>query len=244
MKIKIHYTFFIFFIISFFCNFFIETFIMFTILLFHELGHLFFLKKYKRKITSITFYVFGGVIKHSQGNNVSVLEDFLISFGGVFVNLILLIVFHQLNLQTFLIINYCILLFNIIPINPLDGSKIIKSILNIFFCYKTSLYLTVIISFVMIVFVFILNIIILKSYYILFLLIALTNINIRYCFEIKAEYQLFLTKKYIYPNEKLKVKKINRFNNPIEKIYLGRNTVFLLDELKVTELVLLKEHFT
>lgn len=244
MKIKIHYTLFIFFIISFFCNFFFETFIMFTILLCHELGHLFFLKKYKRKITNITFYVFGGVIKHSQGNNVSVLEDFLISFGGVFVNLILMIVFYKLNLQTFLIINYCILLFNIIPINPLDGSKIMKSLLSLIFCYKTTLYLNVIISFLMILIIFILNIFLIKSYYILFLLIALLNINIKYSFDIKTEYQLFLTKKYIYPNEKLKIKKIKRFKNPIEKIYLGRNTVFLLDELKVSELVLLKEYFT
>ncbi len=243
MKIKIHYTLYLFFIISYFCDFFFEMFFMFLILLLHELGHLIFLKKYKREIKSITFYVFGGVIKHSTNINSNLKEEFFINFGGIFVNLILLFIFQMLNFQMCLLINYGVLLFNIIPIYPLDGAKIIKTIISSIVCFKKTLYITSTISFITCVLLFIFNIMYLHSYYIIFLIIALLNINIRYCFEIKQEYTLFLTNKYIYPNNKLKEKKIKRFNNPLNNLYQGRNNIFILDNIKVTEFDILKKHF-
>lgn len=243
-KIKIHYTLYLFFIISFFCNFFFEMFLMFAILLLHEIGHIIFLKKYKRDISSITFYVFGGVIKHSNNTNAKLSEEFLIHFGGLLVNLILLFIFHTLNLQLCLLINFGIILFNIIPIYPLDGAKIFKTIINSFVCYKTSMYISVITSFITCIALFILNIFYIHSYYIVFLIIALLNINLRYCKDINKEYMIFLTNKYIYPNDSLKVKKVKRFKDPLNKVYLGRNTIFILDNINISEYDILKKHFS
>lgn len=244
MKGKVHYTLFLFFIISFFCNFFIETFIMFAILLCHELGHLYFLKKYKRDITSITFYPFGGVIKHANSTNSNLAEEFFIHFGGLMVNIILIFVFHTLNMQTCLLINFGIIIFNVIPIYPLDGAKIVSTLINYIFCFKTSLYINTVISFLTCIIVLILNIFYIQSYYIIFLLIALLNINIKYLHDIKKEYMIFLTNKYIYPNNKLKTKKIYNFKNPLNKLYLGRNTMFICGEINVSEEDVLKHHFS
>ncbi|MFI3251933.1 MAG: hypothetical protein R3Y60_02205 [bacterium] len=216
---------------------------MFSILCLHELGHLVFLKKYKREIISITFFPFGGIIKHSGNNNTNLKEDFYIHFGGLLVNIILLFIFHMFNMQTCLLINLGIIISNSIPIYPLDGGKILKTLLNSIICYKKSLYISSIISFISVTILLIINILFLKSYYIIFIIITLYNINIKYFYDIKKEYQYFLANKYIYPNEKLKMKKITKFSNPIDKIYQGRNSIFILDDLKIEEFEILKNHF-
>lgn len=243
MKIKIHYTFYMFFVFSFFCNFFVETLLMFVILLCHEIGHLYFLKKYKRDISSITFYPFGGIIRHSNNSNSNLSEDFFINFGGIFINLILFCVFYFLNLNTCMLLNFGILFFNILPIYPLDGGKIVKNILNYFFCFKTSFCLNIIISFISLISLLIINFIYIESVYLYFLVIALGNLNVRALFDLNKEYQYFLTSKYIYPNSKLKDKKIYKFKNPLNKLYLGRNAVFVIDDVCVLEYDVLKRYF-
>lgn len=243
-KVKIHYSLYLMFLLSLFLNCFFEMFLMFTILLLHELGHLIFLKKYKREITSISFYMFGGVIKHSQNINSSIKEDFLINFGGILVNLILIFIFHAINFQLCLLINFSILIFNILPIYPLDGAKIIKTILSNFFCYKKTMYITSVISFIICITLFISNLFVFKSYYIVFLLIALIHLNIKYFNEIKKEYTIFLTNKFLYPNDSLKIKKIKKFKEPLNKLFFGKNAVFVIDDVVLNENELLIKYFS
>lgn len=244
MKYKIHYTLYLFFLISFFCGFLYQVILMFLILLLHELGHLYFLKKYKREIKSITFFPFGGVINHSSSYNGNINEDFLIEFGGLFMNIIFLFIFKLLNFQLLLLINYGILVFNIIPIYPLDGSKIIKTLLCKFLSYKRTLYVSFIISIITILLICLVNILYINSFYIYFLLIALININIKKIKGIKKEYHLFLTNKYIYPNCKLKCKEIKRFNKPLNSLFFGKNNIFIIDDIKVKEEVFLQKKFS
>ncbi|MFI3329626.1 MAG: hypothetical protein R3Y05_03940 [bacterium] len=244
MKVKIHYTLYIFFLLSFFCNLFIETIIMFALLLVHELGHLIFLIKYKREITSITFYPFGGIIKHSNNCNSELKEDFFIYFGGVFMNIILLFVFNILNLELFNILNCGIIIFNILPIFPLDGAKILKTIISTIICYKKTLYLTLFISISSIVLLILFNFYYIKSIYLYLLIISLIKMNFDYFKNIKKEYKIFLTNKYIYYNDKLKTKEIKRFKNPVNKLFIGRNNLFILDELKIKEEEILRTIFT
>lgn len=241
--LKIHYTLYIFLLISFFCNFFIETIIMFSILFLHELGHIFFLLKYKRKITSITFYPFGGIIKHSGNNNNSIKEDFFINFGGVFINIVLLFIFNFLNLELFSVLNFGILLFNILPIYPLDGSKIVKNIYSYFTSYKYAIYLTLVTSILTIILFIVSNFLYIKSIYVYLLIISLIKMNYDYYKNINSEYKFFITNKYIFPNDNLKIKKVKPNRNPINKLFLGRNTTFVLDNISINEYEILENHF-
>lgn len=242
MKIKIHYTLYIFLLISFFCNLFLETIIMFSILLLHEIGHLIFLLKYKRDIYSFTIYPFGGIIKHSQNNNSSLKEDFFIYSGGVGVNIVLLFIFNILNLELFNSLNIGILLFNILPIYPLDGSKIVKTVLSALISFKKVLYLVLIISLLFIIFFIVVNIFYIKSIYIYLLIISLLKLNFDYFKNIKKDYKIFLTSKYLYCND-LKIKVIKKFKNPINKLYFSRNNMFIIDELKISEKEILNNYF-
>lgn len=243
MKIKFHYTLYVFLLLSYFCDLFLETLVMFIILILHELGHIVFLKKYKREIINITFFPFGGIIKHNTKYNVKIIEDLLISSGGIIVNIILMVIFHVFNMQLCFTLNLVIILFNIVPIYPLDGGKIVNYIINLICCYKVSMYISIFMSLSIIVLILISNILLFESMYLYLIILSLTNINIKRILSIKKEYKYFLTNKYLYPNKELKDKKIYRFKKPLNKIYLGKNNVYILDELQINEFDILKKHF-
>lgn len=128
----------------------------FVIIIWHEIGHLFFLKLFKVEIKKITIYPFGGLISTNKLINFPPLRELLISLGGVMNQLLLFFAFRYLrnlnyiNLYTFQLfrrLNFSILLFNILPLYPLDGYIIFNSILNIGLPYLKSSIISLIISF-------------------------------------------------------------------------------------------------
>ena len=58
------------------------------VLLVHELGHLFFIKIFKRKISIIKILPFGSLIKLDTNLSNYIYEDILISLGGVLFQII------------------------------------------------------------------------------------------------------------------------------------------------------------
>lgn len=127
----------------------------FIIIILHETGHIIFLKYFQIPITKLTIYPFGGLIKTNKLINFSPLKELLISIGGILNQLILYLIFYFLykygfiNTYTynlFLSINTSLILFNIIPIYPLDGYIILNSIFNIYIPYLKSNILSIIIS--------------------------------------------------------------------------------------------------
>ena len=80
-------------------------------------------------------------------SNILSLKKLIIALAGPIVNLVLAIIFLILNINTNLIYaNILICIFNLIPIYPLDGGRIIKNLFKIIFGNKTTLRLTNIIS--------------------------------------------------------------------------------------------------
>lgn len=86
--------------------------------------------------------------------NLLVLKKIIIAFAGPMINLIFIIVFiifekqEILNVKTEILVymNILIFLFNMITIYPLDGGRILKNLLYIFFGKIISLKITNIIS--------------------------------------------------------------------------------------------------
>ncbi len=149
MQIKINLKIF-FFIIIFCLTRQIEIYgILMLFAFFHELGHLFagVILGYKPRSLSINpvglsiaFYVKADDYNEKvRKGNVLALKKLIIALSGPCVNFIIVILFLLFDIQLFNIpreiviySNILIGLFNLIPIYPLDGGRILKNLLHIF----------------------------------------------------------------------------------------------------------------
>lgn len=120
----------------------------------------------KLKVKEINIFMFGGVTILNEDLNLPIYKEVLFLVMGplsqiLFVLLIkLLYTIGYVNALTFdkiIIINKFLLTFNLLPILPLDGGKLVNNILDYFIPYKLSHKITIIISLLFIPFIFIIN---------------------------------------------------------------------------------------
>ncbi len=163
-KFKINNYTYIFIILCALCGYIKNISIILSICLFHELGHIFFIKLFRYHIISIEILPFGGFTKIDKRINTSINKDIIISLGGIFFQLIIfLIAFmfkNNLNIITYnLIMNYnkILIIFNLIPIIPLDGNNFVHLILEKFFSYHLSYKLNIVVSFISLILFFLYN---------------------------------------------------------------------------------------
>lgn len=157
-----------FILLSFLLTGFIKNIIIiFLIIIIHECGHIFFLKLFNYNIEKIEIYPFGGVTTTSKYINSSINKDIIIYLGGFLFQTILYFIFiillqnNIISLNTFLLFktyNKSILIFNLLPIIPLDGGEIFLLILEKFLPYLKSLKIMSIISFIFLIIFFLINI--------------------------------------------------------------------------------------
>ena len=159
---KIYISKYTYFIILLFllCGLFKDIIIISILIIIHEFGHYLVSYYFKWNIDKINIYPFGGLIKYNEVIDKPLFEEFLISISGIIFQIciyIILIIFIKddkfLNLLNNY--NYNILLFNIIPIIPLDGSKVINVLLNKVFNFRISYYLLLFISIIFNIFLLI-----------------------------------------------------------------------------------------
>ena len=105
---------------------------LFTLI--HELSHMFTGLILKLKPKTLEIQPFGiGIIFESFENTEK--NKIIIAMAGPLMNIIIAIIFEFINIKSqYIIINANILLaiFNLIPIYPLDGGRILKSIIKIY----------------------------------------------------------------------------------------------------------------
>ena len=163
-KIEFHYTFIIialgFVLAGYFSNLIVFT----SVIIIHELGHIITGLHFKYKLDKVIIYPYGGMTKFNTIINTNINKDILVAISGVIVQSIYFILITILYTKgyireyiynLFTIYNKSILLFNILPIIPLDGSKIINLILSKYLYYNLSNKLTIIISFITIIIILI-----------------------------------------------------------------------------------------
>ena len=140
--------------------------------------------------------------------------------------------------ELFLKYNYSIMLFNLIPIIPLDGSIIVKCILNKFFSFKKSYVLYIIIS---IISVFLYVIINYKYSINNYLIIGIFIYKIYYSIkEYKFIYNKFLLERYL---KKYKFNYISTKKGNLDILKLDTYQYFKEDEKIVSEAKKLEERF-
>ncbi|SEP93493.1 M50 family metallopeptidase [Piscibacillus halophilus] len=118
---------------SYFLGLFIELIAFFIIITIHELGHYTAARYFKWKITRLMIWPFGGVMETEDFYNRSSREELWVIIAGplqhIWIYIVLLVLngFHieHIILDQLWMINTVILLFNLIPILPLDGGRIL-----------------------------------------------------------------------------------------------------------------------
>lgn len=204
MSIRFHYTYYILAISFILCGYFSNLLVFTSIIIFHEMGHVFMAFLCGYKINKITIYSYGGLVEINSKINSLNYKDFLVSIGGIFFQIIFFsFIFYLYKIgyvreyifNIFLLYNKSILFFNILPIYPLDGSKILSSLLYYFLPYN-----------------FVNKILLYLSFFILLLLLGYYQFNfsfmmvvsiiiynlINYYKNVKYYFNIFLLERYLY----------------------------------------------
>lgn len=201
----------IFLLVCFLSGFIKNILVIFFICILHELGHVFFIKLFKYNIIKVEIFPFGGFTTIDKLINSTIYKDLMISLGGIIIQLILFLILYifknniSYNLYNLLVYyNFLILIFNLLPIVPLDGSKIFNLILDKFFSFKTSFYLNTFISIgFLITFIFINYFYNYDNYFIIAFLVFQLVIHIK---EFNFLYNKFLLERYLYNLDYKKIK--------------------------------------
>lgn len=206
------------------------------IMLFHELGHIFVIKILKYKIEKIIILPCGGIISTNINLNINSNKMFLISISGVLAQLLLFIIVPESSNYNYLIfqqLNTYLIIFNLIPIYPSDGYKIVLSIIERFLSYKYSIIMTYIISYASLFMFFLLT----KNIYI-FLFLYFYNMN--YLVSYKYIYNKFLLERHLNGFKYKKDKIITNIHN----IQKNKNNYIIKDKCIYHEKDILARYFS
>lgn len=154
-SIHIHPILILFSIISFATGTFVNMIIILTIVLIHELGHYLAAYYFKWRIRQVMLWVFGGVMDTDEFGNRPYHEELIVTIAGPFQHLIIYL--FLLLASTFSILpasiielayfyNSTILIFNLLPIWPLDGGKLLFFLLTNKLAYQKAYHSILIIS--------------------------------------------------------------------------------------------------
>lgn len=151
-KISIDLSTYILILLALLAGYIKNIFIILLIVIVHELGHVFFFLLFHIEIEKIVIYPYGGMTTVNKRLHERIYKDILISLGGILFQFILWGIFFFLyqngwivtrTWEIFYLYNKSIILFNLIPIVPLDGSKLFFSLCSKFFSYRKSYALMV-----------------------------------------------------------------------------------------------------
>lgn len=191
-----------------------NSFFLFTlIIIVHELGHFLAAIILGWSVEKITIYPYGGCTFFNTLINVSFFEElFVLVMGPIIQICFYLFLSNKLSFNDFLIFkryNYFILIFNLLPIYPLDGGRLLNLFLSLITPYKKGLRISIILSF------FFLFIIILYFYSFSLLIIGISLfINIINEFNnINHVYNKFLLERLLNDFKYRRIKIIKNPNN-------------------------------
>lgn len=220
-------------IFSLLIGYFKEYIYIVLLIIIHELGHSLASVLFHKDVLRINIYPFGGESIIDLNMNISIIKEIIIIIMGPIFQIIgtyFLIKFTNSYDDQILIknISFAIIIFNLLPVYPLDGAKIINNILNLFFNIKKSFIISIIISYITIILLaiyYIKEFSISIFYMLLFLVIKLFKEKKEY----KYNYNNFLIDRYLnkyhYKNKVL-VYNVNSFFRNKRNIVLNDNKYY------------------
>ena len=210
----------------------------------HELGHIITGLFFKWKVNKIIILPFGCLTKFDIDINTKLFEEFIVAISGVLLQFIFyIIVRNRISYTYFRYINSFLIIFNLIPINPLDGSKILSVIINKFTSFYNSLYISSYISFILI---FLINIIFFDTNkLVIFVSIFLIIETLKNYKSIDSIFNKFLLerylKKYKFKRSKM-IKNVHEMKKDYKHLFYSNNKYiteysFLLKMFDINEKV-------
>lgn len=139
IKVKIHPTFWLVAIAAAVTGQFMELITLFALVIMHELGHVFAALALGWRVISIELLPFGGVAKVDEWGSTKAIDEVKVALAGPFVNGVMILVgygFWKVGLwdaawsEFFITGNTFIACFNLLPIWPLDGGKVLQALLS------------------------------------------------------------------------------------------------------------------
>lgn len=208
------------------------------LIIIHELGHIITGIYFKWKINKIIILPFGCLTKFDIDINTKLIEEFIVSISGIiFQYIFYIIVRNYISYYYFNYINYFLIIFNLIPINPLDGYKILNVFINKLTSFYNSLYISSYISLILIILINVLLFDINKL--IIFVTIFLFIETIKNYKNINNIFNKFLLERYL-KKYKFKHSKIVRNIYGMKKDY---KHLFYIDNKCITEHTFLLKMF-
>ena len=199
---------------------------------------------YKWNLSNITIYPFGGCVKFDDKINRSIKEEFIILICGPIAQLLFFFFLCFLsskglityrNLKLIENYNYTLLIFNLLPIYPLDGGRILNLVLNYFFPYKKS---NLVVIFISVTIIFISLFFYRDINYILMIILLFTEIII-YFKRQNYLYNRLLLERYINP---IRFKKFKIIDNK-DSMYKDKRHIILYKNKYITEKDYLNRRF-
>ncbi|OGX60175.1 MAG: hypothetical protein A2189_03510 [Paenibacillus sp. RIFOXYA1_FULL_44_5] len=155
IPIRIHPLFTLLMLLSVVTGYFLELSILFGIVFIHELGHIAVAKSFRWQIKEIRLLPFGGVAVTDEAEKAPGYQELLVAAAGPLQNgwmIVLTLLLQKTGVwgnawsEYFIRANAMIALFNLLPIFPLDGGRIVKMWLSYNWTYYRALLITSIIS--------------------------------------------------------------------------------------------------
>lgn len=233
-KIHIHILTILVYFIAFITGRFIPLFLYFFIASIHELGHIITAKIFNLKINKVEVYPFGLSANINSLNKLHPLKSIIVLLSGpatYFLSKIFIFLALKINILSYNSynlaneINGIILMFNLLPIWPLDGSKLIFYLLSFFVSLKKCYYYVIILSFITTISMVILTFNDPQLIIISFLVFSQIELIIKFQFDY---YKTLLFRLNHVNRYKIKIHDKNDIYLPYENFYF--NDIILLDE--------------
>lgn len=157
--IHLHSSFLFFALIAILIGSFFPFLIITTLIIVHELGHYLTAKILKVPVEKIHIYPFGGHSKLNNNLNDPISKELLILIMGPITQILFFVFLIRGNYlsndhELIRVYHYYLLIFNLLPIYPLDGGKLINLLTSIIYPFKKSLFYTIYLSYLITILLF------------------------------------------------------------------------------------------
>ncbi len=229
-KLVIHPLYYVVAFICFITGYFKAFTIYTTILIVHELGHIIAGLILKWPINKVTVYPFGCMTTFDQQLNSSIIEEFFVLIYGPLFQ----IVFYMLYPTPY---HYFILFFNLLPIYPLDGSKLLFLFFNKIMSYYHSYICIYVMSFITLFILYFIDISLLSYLILTYIFYDV----IKSCYKLPYTMLKFFYERYKETYNYKKTKII--IGNNLKKMYRLKTHYFVIKNKLYHEKELLKKYF-
>lgn len=199
------------------------------LLMIHECGHIFMALYFHWNINCVKVYPFGAITRFQEHLNKPIYEELWIALAGPLFQILFYLLFFDNS--CFREYHYSILCFNLLPIYPLDGFKLITLVYQRIFSYWSSSYFEFICSVLTI-----LLLLIRADISLVFLLILGTlTIDVIENFKYrKIRFRKFLLERFLYQisfkrRKTIKNGKVTKMKRDVKHVFF-KNGVYLTEE--------------